>query len=125
MLENLMKSPVAWGILALITISSFTFGIYAFISGKKRKQLSFAYITNEVITSGKSAVSNKLSIQYDGEAINNLSVSKIYIWNSGNEVINKSDIVSGHPLSINALDSSFLDVQIIRTSEETNAFTIT
>ena len=92
MLKNMMGSPIAWGILSLIAVFSLLFAIYTWIVGKKKKQVSIVCETNEVIASGKSKI-EKLYIQYDGEEIDNLSVTKFYIWNSGNEVINNTDIL--------------------------------
>ena len=124
MLKNMMGSPIAWGILSLIAIFSALFAIYTWIAGKKKKQFSLVCKTNEVIASGKSKI-DKLFIQYDGETIENLSITKFYIWNSGNEVINKSDIVNSRPLSIIGSEpASILDAQIIKANEETNAFSI-
>ena len=124
MLKNMMGSPLAWGILSLIAIFSALFAIYTWIAGKKKKQFSLVCKTNEVIASGKSKI-DKLFIQYDGETIENLSITKFYIWNSGNEVINKSDIVNSRPLSIIGSEPvSILDAQIIKANEETNAFSI-
>ena len=124
MLKNMMGSPLAWGILSLIAIFSALFAIYTWIAGKKKKQFSLVCKTNEVIASGKSKI-DKLFIQYDGDTIENLSITKFYIWNSGNEVINKSDIVNSRPLSIIGSEPvSILDAQIIKANEETNAFSI-
>ena len=124
MLESLMGNPTAWGILSLIAVFSALFAIYTWIAGKKKKQFSLVCKTNEVIASGKSKI-EKLFIQYNGEEIENLSISKFFIWNSGNEVINKSDIVSSRPLSIICSEpASILDAQIIKTNENTNAFSI-
>ena len=125
MLKTMMGSPIAWGILSLIAVFSALFAIYTWIAGKKKKQFSLVCKTNEVIASGKSKI-EKLFIQYDGEEIANLSITKFYIWNSGNEVIDKSDIVSSRPLSIICSEpASILDAQIIKSNEETNAFFIT
>ena len=124
MLKNMMGSPIAWGILSLIAVFSLLFAIYTWIVGKKKKQVSIVCETNEVIASGKSKI-EKLYIQYDGEEIDNLSVTKFYIWNSGNEVINNTDIVGRRPLSIICSEpDSILDIQIIKANEETNAFSI-
>lgn len=124
MLKNMMGSPIAWGILSLFAVFSALFAVYTWIAGKKKKQFSLVCKTNEVIASGKSKI-EKLFIQYDGEKIENLSVTKFYIWNSGNEVINKSDIVGSRPLSIICSEpASILDAQIIKANEETNAFSI-
>ena len=124
MLEKLMDSPIVWLVLALLAIFSTCFAIYTWIAGKKRKQFSFACITNEMIIAGKNKI-DKLQIKYDGRDIQDLSVSKFFVWNCGNTVIDSADIVSSKPLCIrNTGNAKILDVHIISVNEETNAFTI-
>jgi len=125
MLEKLMDSPIAWGILSLLAIFSTLFAIYTWIAGKKYKRFSVSCKTNEIIISGKTQI-EKLNIKYDGYDIPDLSSSKFYIWNSGNTVIYPTDIVISRPLCIkNSGNLKILDAQIIRNSEEANNFSIT
>lgn len=125
MLEKLMNSPIAWGILSLLAVFSTVFAIYTWLDGKKHKRFSVSCKTNEIIIAGKNQI-DKLNIQYDGYDIPDLSSSKFYIWNSGNTVIYPTDIVVSRPLCIkNCGNSKILDAQIIRNSEETNNFSIT
>lgn len=119
-----MNSPTAWLVLSFLTVFSTFFGVFSWMIGKKRKQFSVSCRTNEIIIAGKTQI-EKLNIQYDGETIDNLSASKFYIWNSGNTVINTSDIVDSRPLCIkNTGSSTILDARILKISEETNRFTI-
>lgn len=124
LLENLMQNPYAWTILSLCTIFSLIFSIYAWVVGKQFKELSMSCTTNELIKSGSANI-GKLDIQYNGETIKELSASTFYIWNSGNQTINDSDIVSTRPISItNTGKAHIFDVQITRQSEPANAFVI-
>lgn len=119
-----MGSPIAWAMLSLLTIFSTVFAIYTWIAGKKRKQLSISCRTNEIIIAGKSNI-DKLQIRYDGQDIADLSYTKFYIWNSGNTVLNTSDIVSSRPICIkNTGSAEILSAEIVRVSDETNSFTI-
>lgn len=124
MLENLMSSPIAWAVLSILTLFSTVFAIYTWAAGKKRKQFSVFCKTDEIIIAGKSNV-NKLQISYDGQEITDLSCTKFYIWNSGNTVLNATDIVSSRPVCIrNTGDAVILNADIVRVSEETNNFAI-
>lgn len=122
MLEKLMDSPIAWGILAVLAIFSSIFAIYTWLAGKSRKRFSVSCKTNEIIVAGKSSI-DKLDIRYDGQNISNLSSSNFYIWNSGNTVINPSDMVLSRPLCIkNTGTAKILNAEILKCSEETNSF---
>lgn len=119
-----MGSSIAWAILSLLTIFSTVFAIYTWVAGKKRKQLSISCRTNEIIIEGKSNI-DKLQIRYDGQDIADLSCTKFYIWNSGNTVLNTSDIVSSRPICIKNTGSAvILNAEIVRVSDETNSFVI-
>lgn len=67
----------------------------------------------------------KLGLSYDGKAVNDLTITKYAIWNSGNEVLNWDDIVVASPLQISCNNNSLiLDAQILVQSDETNMFKI-
>lgn len=124
MLENLMGNPIAWAILSVLSVFSTVFAIYTWIAGKKRKQFSVSCRSNEIIIAGKSNI-DKLQITYDNQNITDLSCTKFYIWNSGNTVLNASDIVISRPVRIKSTgDAVILSAEIVRVSEETNNFAI-
>lgn len=124
MLERLMNNPVAWLILSLISVVSFVFGIYTWITGKRRKEISVSDISYVIIKAGKSQVP-KLDVIYDGVSIDNLTVTKFYIWNSGNDVINASDIVESKKLSIHSSNDAYiLDAQVLNVVDPSNKMCI-
>lgn len=119
-----MNNPYTLLFLAVISIFSTIFGIYTWCAGKQRKELSVYYKSDILIKAGKQRIP-KLDILYDGNEIDDLSSTKLYIWNSGNQVLNNSDIVSSRPPRVvSANNATLLDVQIIRSSDTTNAFSI-
>lgn len=68
----------------------------------------------------------KLSLRYENIPIDNLSITKYAIWNSGNVEIRREDIASLKPLKIKSNgDIKILDASIIRNTDEDNGFTIT
>lgn len=124
MLEKLMNNPVAWLILSIITVISFAFGIYTWITGKRRKEISVSDISYVIIKAGKSQIP-KLDVIYDGVNIDNLTVTQFYIWNSGNDVIDASDIVESKKLSIYSCNDTYiLDAQILNLVEPSNEMCI-
>lgn len=124
MLEKLMNNPIAWLILSLISVVSFVFGIYTWVAGKKKKEISISQESYELIRAGKKQIP-KLDVIYDGVNVDNLTVTSIYIWNSGNDVINTSDIVHTKKFTISSCENTnILDAYIIREVDESNKFRI-
>lgn len=124
MIKGLMDNPYAWGFLSMCTIVSLVFAVYTWVVGRKSKEISVDYHTNEIIRKGKSPIP-KLDVKFDRKEIQNLSSTIFYIWNSGNDVINQVDIVTTKPLTVKCSAEHILDAQIIKKSEESNAFVIT
>ena len=124
MLNELMNSPYAWAFLAIVTIASLIYAIVCQHTNKERKE--FAYVKNtNILIENKKRIFDKLNIMYGSEQINDLSVTKFIIWNNGNRVLNKDDIVSENELSIYVTDNNkILDYMILEKTEDTNKFEI-
>ena len=122
MMNELMSNPYAWLILSFCTIFSVVFAIYTWIVGKRTKEISIDYYSNDIIKQGKQPIP-KLSIEFDGQKIEDLTATTFYIWNSGNDVINNTDIV-GETLKIECKSDKILDTQIIKQSDNSNQFEI-
>ena len=123
-LEQIKNSTIAWIILSLITILSLLWAIYSHFSNKKRKEFSIAFSSCEIIKSGKATIPG-LEFIFHGKQIVNLTISKIAIWNSGNEVINLNDMVATEKLEIIASNKTeILEAQIVTETEKANSFRI-
>ena len=123
MIESLMSNPYAWCFLSLCTIISLIFGIYTWIVGNRIKEISIDYSTNDLIRQGESPIP-QLNVTFDGENIQELSSTILYIWNSGNDVIDYNDIVSARPLKITCDSGKILDGKIIKQCDSSNDFTL-
>ena len=88
---------------------------------KRRKELSWSIDSTNLIK-GYSSLFEKLEIQYGGQKIENLTVSKIVLWNSGNETIDRADIAIPPYVFPRLDDTKILDVKIITTSTVGNRF---
>lgn len=104
-MEKLMSNPYAWSVLSLCTVFSLIFAIYTWIVGRKTKEISVDYFSNEIIKQGKNPIS-KLNIEFEGKPIQDLTSTVFYIWNSGSEVINHDDVVE-KALKIKCKSESF------------------
>lgn len=105
-----------------LAILSTILAIIFYFRGKKEKILrydikSFSLITNNI---------NKfdlLNIEYDGHKIDNLTVSRFAVWNSGKEPIRHADIAKSSPISIKVEDGIILKCNLIAQSNPSNMFT--
>lgn len=123
-LQKLMENPYAWAVLSICTIIALIFTIYTWIVGRKRKEIACFYNTLEIVKAGKNIVP-KLELLYEGIEIDDLTVTKYAIWNSGNEVLYWSDIVATKSLKVISNEKvKILDAQILVKSDETNLFEI-
>lgn len=123
-LERLMDSPIAWGILSTFAVAGFLYAIICQHVNTERKEFSYCHDSYPLIRK-KKTVFEKLSIEYDGKSISDLTVSYFTIWNSGNRTLNCSDIVETKELTISAEEESLiLDAEIITTTEDTNKFSL-
>ena len=124
-LAELMQNPHAWAILSVCTIGAFIFAIYTWFVGKKKKEISYVYSTYEIIKMGNSVIPG-VQLLYHGKDIADLTITRYAIWNSGNEVLNSTDIVATKQLSIICTKNTnrILDAKIVKQSDETNLFTV-
>ena len=124
MLEKLMDNPYAWAILAICTVVSLPLGLYSIVKGKKYKAFSFSHISNSIVRNGEKLIP-QIKFTFNNLEIHNLTVTKVAIWSSGNEVINSADIVVGKELNVIVPDGvEILSAEIIGKSDETNQFSL-
>ena len=124
-LEQLMENPYAWLVLSLISVFGIFFSIYTWIANKEKKQISYMINTYEIVRAGKNVIP-EFEISYSGQIIDDLTVTRFAIWNSGNRLLNSNDIVDTKPLSIASNDDgpNILNASIIKRSEESNKFIV-
>lgn len=127
MIEHLQNSPVVWTVLticSLLTIPSLIFAIYTWIKGKQKKEFSVSKDGYCIVRKGKKKI-EKVSVLFDGKEIDDLSVTKFVVWNSGNVDIRCDDIVSERPLAIrNIGNATILDATIIVETDSSNKFSV-
>jgi hypothetical protein len=105
--------------LFLAVISIFLTFVFYYKSLRLKKPV-YSSQTNRLINRNLSTLKN-IEIKYIGEIVENLSVTKIAIWNSGKESIKKSDIASTDPLIIVAKKGLLIyDYDIVIQKEVNN-----
>lgn len=118
-----MDNPYAWLFLSVLSIFSVIFAIWTWCAGKQRKEISVQCKSDILIKAGKNQI-KKLDVLYDGNPIEDLTSSKFFIWNSGNQVLQRNDIVSARPIAIRSEKAKLLDAQILRMSDPTSGFSV-
>ena len=99
--------------------------IYSIKKMRKVKQLSYQTKSFKLIDNDISSIDG-FEVSYNNGRINNLTVSKVYIWNSGNTIINQNDIASSNKLHIEYPENtSILNYKINAVSSETCQFKVT
>lgn len=120
-LRSIQSNPFISLALAIVGVASLIIGIRS----RKKLELSYGQSSFQIIKKGKTTIEN-LYLLFGEKEISDLTITKFAIWNSGNEVIDGKDIVSGKPLQITAHNNAeILDVSITEKVEETNNFVIT
>lgn len=112
-LENMQNNPYAWGILAILTIVSIIYAVITNRANKKVKKLVYDGYSYNIVRLTDMEIGD-LNIVYDGENVNDITITKIVLWNSGNEFIEEKDFSSINSLSVkgdekcNILNASIL-----------------
>lgn len=127
MLEHLQQNTIIWVVLSICTIigvPSFVYTIFSRHKDKTKKEISTISKSNTIVKKGKRAI-EKLDISFDGKSVDNLVITKIAIWNSGNVVLNHDDFASEGKLCIISKDETeILYAEIISESDSMNQFEI-
>lgn len=97
MLENYKEILTLSNVLAVASI------LVAFLIGKwysKKHKLSWYVDTREFFDLNKDLNKTDLKITYKDIPLKSLAQSYVYIWNSGNEIIDKGDLQTIKPLQL-------------------------
>ena len=124
MIKELMNNPWAWGVLSVITILSFLYAVYCQQKNKEKKEISYAQ-KSTVLVQNKKSKYQKLSLCYDRDSVDNICVSRFAIWNSGNKVLQTTDMAKSKEIKITlAKEKKILEASIIASTDETNKFSV-
>lgn len=123
-LEKLMKNPYAWLALSLLAIIGFALTIMFAIKSKKVRKISQNKSTYKIIRNVNRELSD-LEIKWKSDPIDDLSITKLTIWNDGNIKLEEDDFASSEKLAIEAIeDCKMLNASILLEPEKTNTFNI-
>ena len=124
MLKDLMNNPIAWLILALVTIGSLVYAIYCQKANKERKEISYLLHSEQLILKER-ALFKEIKLICKEKELDNLCFSKIAIWNSGNKMLNGTDLAESQSLSIEVAQGvELIDYHIFDITEKSNHISV-
>ena len=98
--------------------------IFFYRKSRHYKQFAYAVVTRNLIQDFTTKFA-KLEILFGEKPIKTISVSKVAIWNEGNETIHGSDIANADPLRISITDSAeLLDYSLLFVRSPASEFRI-
>lgn len=117
------NSSILWGIIGLV--GGFLVALMFFIKGKKRQKITYKIDTYHLISNRLNMVNvDGLKITYNSIEIDDLYSSTISIINTGNTVINKSDLAPKRPISLSTKERFLLnqnkDIHLQSTNKSSN-----
>lgn len=103
-----------------IGLASILLAVFLYRAGKPKRLLSYASRTFRIISEKAGKVPG-LTIDYDGHPIRALSVTRLAIWNAGNEALKREDIPPMAPLVIYVRPGvSLFDIRLIEVTSPAN-----
>jgi hypothetical protein len=114
-------------IAAVCTMVSVPLTFYFYLKSKRAKLPRYAIRSNNLIKGTKNVIP-AVTIRFagHGEAIDNLTVSKVIFWNAGRDTIKKRDIITPPGIIVQAKNGcTILDAEIVHRTTPENEFEVT
>ncbi|MGB3477924.1 MAG: hypothetical protein WBB67_02055 [bacterium] len=90
---------------------------------KRSKSLSFAHRSIAIFRDSTPLVS-KLQVKYKDKDTQNLTLTHLAFWNSGNKTIRDIDLVENDPLRIMVEQGEILDAELLYETQKANAIAV-
>lgn len=107
-----------------IGLTGIFLSVLFYAKGRKSKRPIYDLRTFNLIKDSINKI-DSVKIYYHDKKIDNLSITKVVIWNEGKETINSSDIAQNDPFIINIEEEYlFLNCKILSQKNSANGFSI-
>lgn len=117
-------NPILNIISLLLAIIGILFSVYFYFKSKKNKVPTYAVRTINLVRDKVQKI-NTVEILYSGEKVDNLSISKVALWNDGRDTINKADVALNNPIKVRINGNyKFLDTKILYQKNDANDFSV-
>lgn len=119
-ITNLFTNPMLNGIGFIIGLLGLLVGIVSVVLVIRKKKAFYTIQSNNFIND-KTRKFEKLSIAYDGNPINNFTLTNIKFWNNSDKPIIGDYVPKGDPLTITVKDNfEILDANVIKMTDANN-----
>lgn len=123
-LEFINQNPWLNVLFILLTLTSIFLSLWFYFKSKKSKKPTYSLRTFNLIKEKINKI-DSVEIQYHSNKIDNLSITKIAIWNNGKETISSTDVAQNNPFLVIIEESfSILDCDILFEKNPANGFSI-
>lgn len=117
-----MNSPWVKLALALLAIMSTILAFFYYRKSRKEKLPRYDMRSNALVRELKSSFPS-LQVLYGGQQVQNLTVTRVILWNAGRETIRDDDVPKNAPIMILPITgSSILDAKITQNNNEPSNF---
>jgi len=119
-----MKEDLVGEIIGVLGILiGFVVSYYFYYRSKREKSPCWAIKSNNLISGFESELPD-LQVLFKAKNLKNLTISKILLWNDGNETISSQDLETINPLRIISKDDAeILDVKVLQINNKSSQIT--
>ena len=110
--SDFWHDPLIIGIITTLFSSLIVFLVayWIFLKQRTKKEITCQVVDDSSIVSVNEEVKDRIKIEFDGQKVEEMSVVKLKIWNSGNVSIKLGDYID--PITLNFAERQVLDVNI-------------
>lgn len=124
-LDFVNKNPWLNIVFIILTLASMILTAWFYFKSKKNKKPTFCTRTVNLVKEKINKI-DSVDILYHGQKIDNLSISKMAIWNAGKETISSSDIAKNDRFRVEIDENDkILDFELIFERKKANGFKLT
>lgn len=123
MLFYLIEHPVLWILVTFYAVWGVVYGVFWWAKGGRKKTISYA-VEHFALKKSDGSAAAKLEPLFDHQEAEPLTAAKIALWNSGNKAVRSGDMAQENPLTLSVPQGKILDVQVLKQSENHNAFSV-
>lgn len=110
---------------SLIGLAGLLGAAVVYVLTRKRTSISFAHLGKHLLGSSQGSLPSEIVVQYKGVKIPRLTRSVVVVWNSGENTVLGSDIVTKDPLRFCVgNDGQVLSASVVKASRQFNEFDI-
>lgn len=109
----------------LIGIVGLVAAVFTYLWTRRRTSMAYVHLGEHILGSASDSLPAEIDVQYSGISIPRLTKTTLIIWNSGENTVSGSDIVSKDPLRFAVgSDGRILAVSVLKTSRSVNDFVL-